>query len=292
MAIQTPQSNIKKYNSDFITNYSLFLGGLNATQKSLEQYDPLKTGYARIFFIKMPVFMDHIMPAETKRFRHLLEYGFTRIDGLQNIELQTEELTGGYAGRKFDMASTAQDNTNEITLQLYEFAGSPVREYLDMWISGISDPYTGIGHYHGALDDPTANIKYSQANHVAEAIYVVTDPTGRGNGIEYASLLSNMVPKQVKHDQFNYESGQHQLVQMDIPFTCVQYRSPQINTIAKSLIDRFQMMRDYLDFDSKYRAATGNDVAAGHYKPYIVNWPTQYNAGAHEIPADQQETKV
>ena len=44
----TLQTHIKKYDKNFITNYSLFLGGLNATQKALEQYDPLKTGYARI----------------------------------------------------------------------------------------------------------------------------------------------------------------------------------------------------------------------------------------------------
>lgn len=274
--VQTLQSNIKKYNSDFITNYSLFLGGLNATQKALEQYDPLKTGYARIFFIKMPVFMNTIMPAETKRFRHLLEYGFTRIDGLGNTTLNTEEITGGYAGRKFDVGTTAQDDTGSITLSLYEFAGSPVREYLDMWISGIADPYTGLGHYHGAMDmDPS--IKYSQANHVAEAIYVVTDPTGRSNGIEYACLLSNMMPKQVKHDQFNYESGQHAIVTMDCEFSAVKYQSPQINTIAKALIDKFQIMRDYLDFESQY---TQSDVD-NKLKPNIVNWPAKYNEGAN-----------
>lgn len=271
--VQTLQSNIKKYNSDFITNYSLFLGGLNATQKSLEQYDPLKTGYSRIFFVKMPVFMEKIMPNETKRFRHLLEYGFTRIDGIGNTELEMEQMTGGYAARQFDAPTIAKDQTQNITLQLYEFAGSPVREYLDMWISGISDPYTGLGHYHGAMDiDPS--IKYSQANHVAEAIYVVTDPTGRSNGIEYACLLSNMIPKQVKNDHFNYESGQHNIVQADIEFSCVQYKSPQINTIAKALIDKFQVMRDYLDFESQYTQA---DVNA-KLKPNIVNWPAKYNA--------------
>lgn len=270
--VNTLQSNIKKYNSDFITNYSLFLGGLNATQKALEMYDPLKTGYARIFFIKMPVFMEKIMPSETKRFRHLLEYGFTSIQGIQNTELEMEQMTGGYAGRQFDVASTARDNTNNITVSMYEFAGSPVREYLDMWISGISDPYTGLGHYHGAFDvDPT--IKYSQANHVAEAIYVVTDPTGRSNGIEYAALLSNMMPKSAPQEHFNYESGSHPITTVQCEFSCVKYQSPQINTIAKALIDRFQVMRDYLDFESQYTQA---DVDS-KLKTQIYNWPAKYN---------------
>lgn len=274
---QTLQSNIKKYNSDFIMNYSLFLGGLNATQKSLEQYDPFKGNYARIFFIKMPVFMEKIMPAETKRFRHLMEYGFTTINGLGNTTLETEQITGGYAGRQFDVGTVAKDDTNEITLSLYEFAGSPVREYLDMWMSGISDPYTGLGHYHGAFDiDPT--IKYSQANHVAEAIYVVTDPTGRSNGVEYCCLLSNLQPKTVRYDHLNYESGSHPIATVDVNFTAVKYQSPQINSIGKALIDKFQVMRDYLDFDSQYRQS---DVDS-KIKNRIVNWPDKYNVGAND----------
>lgn len=142
--VNTLQSNIKKYDSDFIKNYSIFLGGLNATHQSLQQYDPLKTGYSRIFFLKMPTFMETIMPDETKRIRHLMEYGFTRIDGLGNTTLDTEQITGGYTGRSFEVGTVARDETANITISLYEFSGSPVREYLDMWISGISDPYTGL----------------------------------------------------------------------------------------------------------------------------------------------------
>lgn len=142
--VNTLQSNIKKYDSDFITNYSIFLGGINSTHKSLQQYDPLKTGYARIFFVKMPVFMQKIMPNETKRIRHLLEYGFTSIQGIGNDELEFQSIEGGYAGRSFEVGTVAKDGTNSITIGLYEFAGSPVREYTDMWISGIGDKHTGL----------------------------------------------------------------------------------------------------------------------------------------------------
>jgi hypothetical protein len=275
--VRTLQSNIKEYDSSFITNYSLFLGGLNATQASLEQYDPLKTGYNRIFLLRMPVFMQKILPDQTKRFRHLVEYGFTKIDGIGNTSLETEQLTGGYAGRSFDVGTVAKDETQAVTISLYEFAGSPVREYLDMWISGISDPYTGLGHYHGAMDiDPS--IKYSQHNHVMEAIYVATDPTGRSDGVEYACLLTNMIPKQVKKDHFNYESGTHGLVTVDCEFSAVKYESPQINQVAKSLMARFQTMKDYLDFNSEYTQQDVND----HYKPKIINWNDAANEGANE----------
>jgi len=264
--INTLQSNIKQHTKD-MTQYSLFLGGLNVTARALEQYDPLRTGYARIFFVRMPKFMEIILPEKTKKIRHLMEYGFVAIDGIQNTNLDFDPITGGYAGRQFDVPTVAKDDTNEISLRLYECAGSPLREYMDMWISGISDPYTGIGHYHGAMDkDPT--IKYSQSNHVAEAIYVQTDPTGREDGIEYACLLSNMMPKNVKKDHFNYESGSHPIVQIDLPFTATKYESPQINIIAKQLIGKYKILRDYLNFNSGYTPEFVNGMPV----PEIRDW--------------------
>lgn len=247
---KTIQSNIKRYDKD-MTKYSLFLGGLNVTNQALNQYDPLKTGYARIFFTKMPVFMEKIMPVETKNFKHLMEYGFVGVDGIQNVTLDFEQVTGGYVGRQFDVATTAKDETNSITIKLYDFAGSPVREYCDMWISGISDYYTGIGHYHGAMD-LDSSIKYTQSNHTAEAFYIQTDPTGRSDAIEYACLLCNMMPKGVKKDHFNYEAGTHSIVQTDIEYTAVKYESPQVNEIAKALLDKYKILRNYLDFQSGY----------------------------------------
>lgn len=264
--IATLQSNIKQYDKD-MTKYSLFLGGLNVKNKALEQYSPLKTGYARLFLVKMPVFMDKIVPNKTKNFKHLMEYGFVGVDGIQNTTLEFEQITGGYAGRQFDVATVAKDETNEITVKLYEFAGSPVREYIDIWVSGISDPHTGIGHYHGALEaDP--NLQYAQSNHTMEAIYVQTDPTGRSNGIEYACLLTNMMPKTVKKDHFNYEAGQHSIVQTDVPFTTVKYESPQINSIAKALIAKYAILRDYLQFDSGY----SEDDVKKMTTPAIADW--------------------
>lgn len=256
-AVQTIQKNLKQASTS-MTSYSLFLGGLNAKNAALEQYNPLKTGYARLFIMSMPRFMDKVLPEGTKTFKHLLEYGNVRIDGLQNTTLEFEQMTGGYSGRQLDVATVSKDETNEITVSLYEFAGSPVRNYIDTWIRGISDPHTGIGHYHGQI---TSTFTYSQHNHTMEAIYVQTDPTGRADAIEYACMFTNMIPKQVKIDHFNYEAGQHQIVQTDIPFTVVKYESAQINLIATKLVERFSLLRNSLDFNSGYTEANVTALA-------------------------------
>lgn len=271
---RTLQSNIK-YNYKDLTKYSLFLGGLNVKAKALEQYDPLKTGYTRIFFVQMPKFMNHIMEKSTKNFKHMLEYGFKSIDGLQNLTMEYEQITGGYAGRSFEIPTILKDETNAITIKVQEMSGSPVREYIETWLTGISDPHTGLCHYHGAIDDDpvTGNqtMEAIQANQVAEAIYVSTDNTGRN--IEFACLLSNMIPKVVKRDHFNYESGTHNAVEYDIEFTCTQYCSPDVNTVAALLLKKYRILTNYLNFKSDYLSAKGNTLVANRFEDAnIADW--------------------
>lgn len=248
--VTTIQSNIKSNVKD-LTGYSLFLGGLNVKSKALEQYNPQKTGYSRIFFVKMPPFMEKIMPNKTKNFKHIMEYGFKSIDGIQNLQMEFEPITGGYAGRSFEIPTILKDETNTITIKVQEMSGSPIREYVEMWLTGIADPHTGMAHYHGAMDGDNG-LEYAQSNHTAEAIYVSTDATGKN--IEFACLLSNMIPKVVKRDQFNYESGTHNTVEYDVEYTCTLYTSPDVNTVATKLLDKYKILTNYLNFKSDYVA--------------------------------------
>lgn len=276
--INTFQSNIKNYgDQDRIKNYSLFLGSVDTTHEALHAYDPLKNGRGRIFFLRMPTFMRKLFPNRTAIVRHMFEYGFTKVDGLGDLTLETETMTGGYVGKQVPLPSLSKDDTNQITLGMYEFAGSPIREYIDMWITGISDKETGYSTYHGLCDpnrvrelglSETDVLDYAQYNHTAEAIYVTTDPTGLSKGIEYACLLTNMFPTSSTRSHFNYNSGESNLVQIDVPFACNKYESGKINEIAKLLIDKYQTLKSSVDFNSGY---TSDDIAA-RYRPYIKAW--------------------
>lgn len=278
MAIKTLQSNIKNYdNNSFIENYSLFLGSVDTTNEALRAYDPLKNGRGRIFFVRMPKFLEIVMPEKTKMIRHLMEYGFTKLDGIGDVSLETETMTGGYVGKQIAMPTLSKDETNNFTIGMYEFAGSPVREYLDMWISGISDKETGFSTYHGLCDPELAKsrynqdapLKYAQYNHTAEAIYLTTDPTGLSSGIEYCCLLTNMFPTASPRAHFNYNSGESQLVQIDAQFSCNKYESPQINEIGKALLERFKTIKSSLDFNSGLNV---KDHVDSKFRPFIKSW--------------------
>lgn len=248
----TFQTNIHNHNMENITDYALFLGGLNVTRDSLLQYDPLKTGFGRIFMIRTPIFVNNKIPDKMRKFKHVLEYANTAITGMDNIDVQTNDMTGGYSGKKVEIPSIASDTAQDLTIKVYEFSGSLMREVIQYWVNGVSDLQSGLSHYY--CDDTPNDVNYNlpvcQANQTAEFIYVATDQTGKK--VEYAALFANCFPKNIQFEQFNYQAGEHNLVEMDIQFTATRYMSPQINEKAKQLLIKHNALMNSLNFNSGF----------------------------------------
>ena len=260
--IQTIQTGIKTHDYDELTNYALFMGGLNVTHDVLQNYDPLKTGYGRLFMVRQPVFLQDNIPDKLKKFKHILEYGNTAVQGINDVSVQFASITGGYVGKSFEIPTVATDDTNSFTVTCYEFSGSPIREVLHTWINGTTDLLTGLTHYNGA----DSKIERLQANQTAEFIYVSTDNTGEN--VEYACLFANCFPRSVKNDQFNYTSGEHNLVEYNIEFSCTKYESIQINEVGKSLLNRYKLLANSLNFYSGI--SDSDDLTLGKGSSYDV----------------------
>lgn len=259
---KTIQSGIKKYDDSDARKYAMFTGGVNTTHKALEHLDPLKAGFMRLFIVQMPVFMEYVYPTETKNFKHMLEYNMTSFQGIGNDTMGFEGLQGGINGAQFELPTILTDDTQEVTIGLYEASGSPVREYVSSWMNGISDKLTGAGHYQGALEQTEFALKYAQAYHTMEAIVVFTDPTWRADGIEYVALLTNMVPKVCRKDQFNFETGQVNSVKYEVSFTCTKYESADINLRGRELMEKYRIKQNYVDMLSGYTSQSIADMPA------------------------------
>lgn len=236
-----------------ITDYALFLGGTNVTHEVLQCYDPLRTGYGRLFMVRKPVFLDKAMPTKMNNFKHILEYCNTAISGINDIDVNFDPITGGYVGKAFEIPTNVSDGTNTITITVYEFSGSPVREVLHSWINGTIDLQTGLSHYNGISAEELPRL---MANQTAEFIYMTTDVTGED--VEYACLLANAFPGNINLDAFAYQAGQHGLVEVAIPFHCVKYESIQINKVAKALLSKFKLLSNSLNFYSGYNSQDPN----------------------------------
>ena len=280
--INTIQAGIKSHDKSDLTKYALFMGGLNVTHDVLANYDPLKTGYGRLFMIRKPLFLDNTISTKLSKFKHILEYGNTAISGINDVTVQFQSITGGYTGKSFEIPTHATDDTNEFTVTCYEFSGSPIRETIHTWINGTTDLLTGLAHYNG---DKSAKL---QANQTAEFIYVATDNTGEN--VEYACLFANCFPKNIKNDQFNYTSGEHNLVEYQIQFTCTKYESMQINKVAAALISKYKILANSLNFysgvtASKITGGLGYDITTGQMKTDKASANTQAPMSTEELNA-------
>lgn len=261
--VATLQDNINKSRANDVESYAFWLGGTDTTNGALKQYDLLRTGYGRLFILQMPKFVQYLLPDETRKFRHLLQFANTGVDGIQGYTVDFTSATVGYVGNTVELPINVKDDTSSITIKIYETQGSLIRTYLDFWITGTIDPFTGLSHYHGARDVVSTgetdiygdsvtreDLYLSQANHTMEALYVATDPTGEIP--EYVCLLTNMFPKNSDHSHFAYEAGSHDLVQVSIEFTAAKYMSGQINYIGCVALDRFNILKNYLNMFSGY----------------------------------------
>lgn len=261
MAI-TIQTNAHQYNNQNIENYSLMMGGLNVTHDVLQQYDPLITGYGRLFMVRKPMFVQKLIPDQMKRFKHILEYGNTAVTGFSDVSLDTTDLTGGYAGRTFKIPTVTKDDMTAFNVKTYEFSGSPIRELIYTWINGISDQQSGLAHYGGLI--ASGKLEYKQANHTAEFIYVVTDRTGMK--VEYACMLANCIPTKIMNSQWETTAGEHNHVEYDIEFTCTKYEGADINAKAKQLLENYQILVSSLEFNSGLE--TGEGTVFGTQRGY------------------------
>lgn len=261
--VATLQDNLLKLNTD-PTHYSYWLGGFNTKNAALKQYDFLRTGYGRIFILRMPAFVKYLLPEETKKFRHMIEFANTGISGIQGYTVEFQSATGGYNGNTIEVPTNVKDDTSEITIKLYETLDSLIRSYIDFWITGTIDPFTGLSHYHGARDVEENADSYvlSQANHTMEALYVHTDPTGEIP--IYSCLLTNMFPKNSEHSHFEYSSGTHDLVEVNLSFTANKYMSSQINYIGQVALKKFHILRNYLNIYSGYTASEVEKIVGTH----------------------------
>lgn len=243
----TIQTGIKQNRKDY-SNFCYWLNGVDVTDQNLDQFTPYIAGTARIFVHKLPPFMDKLDSTMSKNFKTLIETGYTRIDGIQDTNVEFVDFEGGFGGQKFRNVSLASNDTDTITISVYEQTGSPLREYLDTWVSGVRDLKSNIAHYHGIWDDTSiqAAPEYGEKYHTGEFVYVVMDPTGRA--IEYACLFAHAFPTKVPKSHLNYESRNRSNALMDLEFAVQMYESPAINALAAYYLINSQVDYNYLNF--------------------------------------------
>ena len=289
----TPKSFMKKNMKDY-RSLSYFIAGIDVTDQNLDQLTPYIPGITRMFMHKEPYFMQVAFPAETDNFKSYIETGYKSIGGISDISVGSEQIQGGWANQNYEVISSVTDDTDTISIGMYEQSGSPVREFLELWVTGVRDPRSGVAHYHGVVETPNHTnytsdsdgtyhsykeqgatndknkettgiwVPYGEKNHTAEFVYYDLDPTA--HYIEYACMFAHAFPKSVKKDHLNYSSGDRSPVEMTVDFAVMKYESRYINDLAIMYLIKDQLEYNYLNFDPLWKSH--NNGEAGNTKKH------------------------
>lgn len=255
----TSQTNAKVNRKNF-QNFSYFLGGIDDTHQNLDSFTPYIPGVGRIWMYRVPHYMNYVYGEQTKAFKTFVEAGYTSVGGIGDISVDFTQFQGGFAAQQFATVSSATDETNSISIQMWELTGSPIREYLDTWVSGVRDPRSGIAHYHGAIEDGWCT--YGEINHTCEFVFVDMDPTAKE--LEYSCLLAHGFPQGVPKDHLNYTSGERSGVQMNCQFRISKYESPAINEVGQWYLDASKVEYNYLRFNPNITKKNVEDQAISY----------------------------
>lgn len=209
---------------------NFFTGGFNTTEI---QRDPLISGYAFIAWLKVPTWVKQEYPS----FAETYEKNFRAFNGMQDIDLSTVSITEGFSNSENHFAGQMQ-NFQGFSLTAREYSGSPIRNSVTHWTTGIRDPRTNIARYPREY-----NLDYSARNHTGELLYVVTRPdadnvNANGKNIEFACLWTMVMPTRVPLSHLNFTAGSNDVSELELPFVGVPVINPNVDDLAVQTLAR------------------------------------------------------
>lgn len=221
-----------------LTNSRLWHGVPQLTVEQMNMFEAAYTGHTFIFVIDMPKFMysgiyeNTNLHYQAKNLKAIIERASTSFNGSSNITAQTADMDDGN-GRKITHITGVTKEQPTVTLTLHEFAGLPVKNALESWMTGTYDYRSEHGHYFGNLGIPGG---WCLANHTMSMLVVQVDPSWQV--IQDAAFYYNMFPTEVPFEHFEWEKGEHSIIDKhSIQFTANEERSPMIMYAAERFMN-------------------------------------------------------
>ena len=217
----------------------LWHGVPQLSDDQMKMFEAAYTGHTFIFVVDVPHFMyrglyagDTNMHQQIKNLKAVIERASTGFSGPTNIMAESNDQNDG-DGRKISHIVSVTKEQNNISLKLHEFAGLPVKNAIESWLTGIYDVRSQHGNYHGNLGIQGG---WCLANHSMSMLVVQVTPDW--TTIQDAAYYYNMVPTEVPFDSFNWTKGDQAIIDdYDIEFYANEERSPAIMYAAEKYMN-------------------------------------------------------
>lgn len=216
---------------------------------NVNQFMAFEGGRSFIKVISIPRFMEMYATTDTdvalvvNNYKHLLEYEFLGLDGLNDIQSETQTINDGL--RQIQLINKVTEEASAtITLSGYhERSGGLIWRFHDMYLRGIVDPSSGFKHYHGLIE--SGMMKKGYANEIFQIMYMVTDSTGLD--LEAAYLLS--CGQLTTASQFaNTQKGEYNFKEISIEMNCFPVRNSYVNAAAAEHLKNMTIVRNSANY--------------------------------------------
>ena len=195
--------------------------------------DPYVSGFAYCRIVGLPSWFEK--DEDLKHFKDLFHRNFRSFNGVSNMTVNFAQHQTGFANHNYDVVSGISRGNEEFTVGHKEYSGGVMRKMYQKWVTYVRDPRTGIALYPNAFD-----VEYSSANHTAEILYMVVRPDAinskSDNVIEYAAYYSNVFPREIVLDQYNYTQGENNSNTFDQQFSGFVEIGPDVDAYALDVL--------------------------------------------------------
>lgn len=227
------------YTEDVATKRNLLASRLwkgvpQLTDEMMGAFDAAFTGHTFFFVRDVPRFMytgiyaNTNMHQQIKNLKAIIERACIGFSGANQMTADgTGTMSDGNTQLQF--ITNVSKRTTSIQLTLHEFAGLPVKNAIETWLTGIVDPLSRHGSYHGNLGIPGG---WCLQNHTMSLLVVHVDPSW--TEIMDAAYYNNMMPTEVPNDVQTYSKQSVELIgDANVNFICNEHRSPAVMKAAE-----------------------------------------------------------
>ena len=243
-----------------ITAYTLGRGVTDFS--NLYQFNNFEKGYSFLIVLKIPTFLEQLATVndEYKKlitvYRHILEYDFKGLDGLDNITSDTSTIDNGISQLNI-ITKVNMQSASTFSMRYMERQGSVFAKVHELYLRGIKDPRTQVKTYNGLLRPSTAGgtAIMDEAGYEHETfqfLYFVTDNTVRK--IEKAYLIVSAQATEASTEMYNSEKGQIEFYETNIQYSGFPITGPAITQKATNFLDWINTNTVFEDAKFGYQA--------------------------------------
>ena len=244
-----------------VLNYLLMRGVTDFG--NLQSFNLYESGYSFFVVMAIPRFMAELANTVCEEYSriiqnyaHILEFENRGLSGIDNMSVETGELTNGINSVKIiNKVNKPTDSTYTATYQ--EKLGSTLTKAHEIFLTGIKDPRTQVKTYLGVLGSDSVIKDVGYQNEVFHFMYIVCDNSLRH--LERAMYLTAAQVQGAQLDIYNSEKGTYEFKEINVEFTAYPVTSQAVNILANNMREHIYSNTNWLESTKLYSISERNN---------------------------------